>query len=279
VVFFASYDGTELGYRVLGEGSPLVCLPGGPGRAGEYLGGLGGLDESRQLVLLDPRGVGSSADPADPATLRVDRLVEDVESLRIHLGLARMDLLAHSAGAVLATLYAVAYPQHVSRLVLVTPSLAAVGLDGTPEQAFGVVEQHADEPWYPTARAALEEMFAGDPSMRAFRASRPLLYGRWDDAAQRHATVGIAERHTAARAGFFAGVTPDPASTLAGLAKLTAPVLLYAGDLDPLVTPALVRQAAPLFGDATVVVQRGASHFPWIDDPDAFAAAVRSFLG
>ena len=39
---FASYDGTEIGYRVLGDGPPLVCLPGGPGRAADYLGALGG---------------------------------------------------------------------------------------------------------------------------------------------------------------------------------------------------------------------------------------------
>jgi hypothetical protein len=71
VLSFASYDGTEIGYRVLGDGPPLVCLPGGPGRAAEYLGDLGGLAASRQLVLLDPRGVGLSADPADPASFRV----------------------------------------------------------------------------------------------------------------------------------------------------------------------------------------------------------------
>ena len=41
---FASYDGTELAYRILGDGPPLVCLPGGPGRAAGYLGDLGGLD-------------------------------------------------------------------------------------------------------------------------------------------------------------------------------------------------------------------------------------------
>jgi proline iminopeptidase len=279
VDLFASYDGTELGYRVLGEGPQLVCLPGGPGRAAQYLGGLGGLDESRRLVLLNLRGVGSSADPADPATLRVDRQVEDVESLRMHLGLTRMDLLAHSAGAVLATLYAATYPQHVSRLVLVTPGLAAIGVSSTREQVVDVIEQRAGEPWYRTARDGLEDMFAGNLSMAAFEASRPLFYGRWDDDAQRHATVGMAERHMVAREGYFADVTLDPSSTLAGLARLSAPVLLYAGDLDPTVTPALVRQAAPLFNDATVVVQRGASHFPWIDDPVAFAAATRQFLG
>ena len=42
---------------------------------------------------------------------------------------------------------------------------------------------------------------------------------------------------------------------------------------------AIRKAAAPVFGDATVVVQPGASHFPWVDGPAAFAAAVGSFLG
>jgi pimeloyl-ACP methyl ester carboxylesterase len=275
---FASYDGTELGCRVLGEGPPLVCLPGGPGRAVEYLGDLGGLDTTRQLVLLDPRGVGLSADPADPATFRVDRLVRDVESLRVHLGLDRMALLAHSAGAVLATLYAAAYPERLSSLVLVTPGLAAIGIEGT-EGSEAVLDRLAAHPWYPAARAALEEILGGELSMAAFRASRPLYYGRWDETAQTHATAGVTERHVPAREGYFAGVALDVAATRAAVATLTAPVLLYAGDLDPMVPPAAVRAAAPLLRDATVVVQRGAGHFPWVDDPAAFAAAVTSFLG
>ena len=275
---FASYDGTEIGYHVRGEGQQLVCLPGGPGRAAEYLGDLGGLDGSRQLILMDSRGVGLSADPADPATFGADRLIYDVEALRVHLGLDQMDLLAHSAGAILATLYAAAYPQHLSRLVLVTPGLAAVGIEGTEEQLSAALERSAAEPWYPGARAALEKIAAGDRSMDAFRASRPPFYGRWGAAAQAHATVGVAERHQAAREGFFAA-TVDPPATGAALNKLTAPVLLYAGDVDPLVTPAMVAQAGPLFNDATVTVQSSAGHYPWVDDPAVFAAAISSFLG
>jgi proline iminopeptidase len=274
---FASYDGTEIGYRVIGDGPPLVCLPGGPGRAAEYLGDLGGLGRSRRLVLVDPRGVGLSADPADPATFRVDRLVHDVESLRAHLGLDRMDLLAHSAGAVLATLYAAAYSERLSALILVTPGLAAAGVEGTGEQLAAALGRRAAEPWYPAALAALEKIMAGDLSMEAFRASRPLYYGRWDEAAQAHAMAGVTGRHQAAREGFFAGAALDVPATRAALKKLTAPVLLYAGDLDPMVTPAVVRKAAPLFNDAAVVVQPGAAHFPWVDDPAAFAAAIGSF--
>jgi pimeloyl-ACP methyl ester carboxylesterase len=279
VPVFASYDGTEIGYRVLGDGPPLVCLPGGPGRAAEYLGDLGGVSASRQLILLDPRGVGLSADPADPATLRVDLLVRDVDALRAHVGLERMDLLAHSAGAVLATLYAAAHPDRLSRLILVTPGLAAVGVGPAEEQVRAALARRSAERWYPVALAAMEKFIAGDLSAETFEASRPFFYARWDNASRAHATVGIARRHAAARTGFFAGAPLDAASTRAALKELTAPVLLYAGDLDPIATPAVVREAAPLFNDATVVVQPQVAHFPWVDDPAAFAAAIGSLPG
>lgn len=275
---FASYDGTELAYHARGDGPPLVCLPGGPGRSTDYLGDLGGLTQSRQLILLDPRGVGASADPADPATFRVDRLVADVESLRAHLGLDQLDLLAHSAGAVLATLYAEAHPARLSRLVLVTPGLSAIGGDGTEEEILAALASRSAEPWYPAAREAMDQIMTGSRSMDDFRASRPFYYGRWDETARAHATAGVSERHQAAREGYFAGVAFDPPATRAALKALTAPVLLYAGELDPMVTPAVVRAAAPVFSGATVAVQPGAAHFPWIDGPAAFTAAIGSFL-
>lgn len=276
---FASYDGFEIGYRVRGGGPPLVCLPGGPGRSVEYLGDLGGLDRARRLILLEPRGVGATADPLDPATLRVDRLVNDVEALRVHLGLEDMDLLAHSAGAVLATLYAAAFPERLSSLILVTPGLAAVGVYGSELEIAAALERRAAEPWYRGARAALEKIMGGDLSLDAFRASRPLLYGAWSEAAQAHAMLGMSERYVAAREGYFADVTLDTAATRAALMKLTGPVLLYGGELDPMVTPGVVQEAAPSFHDATVIVQPGAAHFPWVDEPAGFAANVGSFLG
>jgi proline iminopeptidase len=273
---FASYDGTEIGYRVLGGGPPLVCLPGGPRRSAEYLGDLGGVSASRQLVLLDPRGVGLSADPADPATLRADLLVRDVDALRAHLGLERIDLLAHSAGAVLATLYAAAHPERLTRLILVTPGLAAVGVGPTTEQVRAALARRSAEPWYPAALAAMEKFIAGDLSMETFEASRPFFYARWDNASRAHAAAGVAPRHTAARKGFFAGAPLDPPMARTALKRLTAPVLLYAGALDPIATPAVVREAAPLFNDATVAVQPHAAHFPWIDARAAFAATITS---
>lgn len=55
---FTSYDGARLAYLRAGSGPPLVCVPGGPGRSPCYLGDLGGLGRSRELILPDIRGTG-----------------------------------------------------------------------------------------------------------------------------------------------------------------------------------------------------------------------------
>jgi pimeloyl-ACP methyl ester carboxylesterase len=53
---------------------------------------------------------------------------------------------------------------------------------------------------------------------------------------------------------------------------------VYAGELDASPTPATAAAAARLFPNATLTVQPGAAHFPWLDDPAFFTAAVTSFL-
>ncbi len=274
---FASYDGTKIGYRLVGEGAPVVCLPGGPGRASEYFGDLGGLSKSRQLVMPDTRGTGESADAADPASYRCDRLVGDVEALRAHLSLDRMDLLGHSAAGNLAILYAAAYPERIARLILLTPGLLALGADEPDEVWRAALERRSGEPWYPDALAATERAEAGDQTAENRRAYMPFYYGRWDDAARAHVEVGISERARAVMANFRAEGAFSPAVTRAAIGRLTAPVLLYGGELDPDPAPETLEAAARLFPDAAVTVQPAAAHFPWIDDPGFFSAAIKSF--
>jgi proline iminopeptidase len=150
---FLAGDGTELACRVHGDGPPLVCVPGGPMRNSVYLGNLGGLSASRRLLMLDLRGTGRSAVPADSASYRCDRLVDDVDALRDHLGLERMDLLGHSAGANIAAVYAARHPGRVSKLALVAPSTRAVGLTPSSEMRREIVSLRRAEPWFAEAAA------------------------------------------------------------------------------------------------------------------------------
>ena len=278
VTRFASYDGTQIGYRALGDGPPLVCLPGGPGRTCEYFGDLGGLNRSRQLIMPDTRGTGESADASDPLSYRCDRLADDVEALRARLGMDRIDLLGHSAAGDLATLYAAAYPQRVEHLILLTPGLDAVGVEETDEQWRAALARRSAEPWYPAALAAVEKAEAGDESAGNRRAYMPFYYGRWDDAAQAHVDAGISERSRPVRDGFRAEGAFNPPKTREALSRLAAPVLIYAGELDAAPTPETAAAGARLFPNATVTIQPGAAHFPWLDDPAFFTAAIDSFL-
>jgi proline iminopeptidase len=191
-----------------------------------------------------------------------------------------MDLLGHSAGAFLAIFYAVAHPERVSRLLLITPGLPHVeDTEEGKKESAALMASRAGQPWYPAAQAARAAIESGSRSLDDFRAARPFYYARWDSTAEQHCALGVADRHQPARAGFFHGFEEAVPATAAALANLAAPVLLYAGDQDPLVTPAMVRDAAPTFRAATVTVQPACGHFPWIDGPAAFTTAIEAFLG
>jgi pimeloyl-ACP methyl ester carboxylesterase len=273
---FTAPDGTELAYHLRGEGDPLIVLPGGAMRASAYLGDLGGLTAHRHLVLLDLRGTGDSAIPADPATYRCDRQVDDVEALRAHLGLDRVDLLAHSAGGNLATLYAARYPQRVSRLALITATPWAVGLPVTAEDRLTAARLREDEPWFADAYPAFEAAWTGRGPFDD--AMMPFFYGRWDATARAHMAAEEQQANDDAAAVYGSAGAYDPPATRAALAELSAPVLVYAGELDTGPTPDLARRAADLFPDARFTVQPGGGHFPWLDDPKGFAERVAAFL-
>ncbi|MFI7501512.1 alpha/beta fold hydrolase [Streptomyces sp. NPDC049687] len=271
---FCAPDGTRLAYRETGTGAPLVCVPGGPADS-SYLGDLGGLSAHRRLIVLDLRGTGRSAVPQDTSSYRCDRLVDDVEALRTHLRLPRMDLLAHSAGANVVTQYAARHPERVGRIALVTPGTRAVGIEITGETRRALARLRRNEPWFPEAYAALEAITEGRGG--DWEAVAPFFHGRWDAVArEQHARARPDNEEAVALFGAEGAFTPG--ATRAALGTLTAPVLLLAGELDLNSPPRSVEECAELFPEATLVVQPGAGHSPWLDDAGCFVQAVSAFL-
>ncbi|MGI8577396.1 MAG: alpha/beta fold hydrolase [Nocardioidaceae bacterium] len=275
---FCAHDGTQVAYHVLGEGSPVVCLPGGPMQDSAYLGDLGGLSGRLRLILLDYRGTGQSQTPTDTVSYRCDHLVADVEALRGHLDLGRIDLLAHSAGANLAALYAARHPECIGKLVLVTPSTYAVGITATSQLRREVVRLREREPWFASALAAFEAVQAGQATDADWEAIAPFTYGRWDAAAQAHHVSGDKHRNAEAAAVFGEEGVFDPPATRAALADFGAPVLLVAGELDVATPPRVVAEYAGLFPNATIVTQPEGGHCPWLDDPTWFTTTIAAFL-
>ncbi|MDQ1013914.1 alpha/beta fold hydrolase [Streptomyces afghaniensis] len=273
---FTAPDGTRLACHPRGAGEPLVVLPGGPMRASSYLGNLGGLDAHRHLVFLDLRGTGQSEVPADPATYRCDRLVDDVEALRRHLGLERMDVLAHSAGGSLAMLYAARYPDRLKRLALITATPWALDMPATAEDRLAAARLRTSEPWFAEAFPAFEAWLSGTGDFDSVFV--PFFHGRWDDTARAHADREEHETNDEAADRYGADGAYDPAATRTALARVAAPVLVLAGEVDGGPRPSLARRAADAFPAAEFAVQPGAGHYPWLDDPQWFVRRVADFF-
>ncbi|MFD4376579.1 alpha/beta fold hydrolase [Streptomyces sp. NPDC058486] len=276
---FPAPDGTLLAYHASGSGDPLLCLPGGPLQDSAYLGDLGGLTARRTLIRLDLRGTGASAVPEDPASYRCDRLVEDVEALRAHLGLDTVDLLGHSAGANLAALYVTRYPERVGRLVLVTPGAAAAGIDTAPEERLEAARLRAGETWFAEAYAALEEVTAGRGTGESFGKVAPFFHGTWDEAARERHAASHRERNAEGAAVFGSEGAYDPPATRAAFAAFDHPVLVVAGARDANTPPPTAAAYAALFPKSDLSVLPTGGHYPWHDDAAWFTGTVDGFLG
>jgi len=275
---FSAHDGTRLAYHVFGDGDPVICLPGGPMRDSAYLGDLGGLSAHRRLVMFDLRGTGRSAVPEDPTSYRCDRLVDDVEALREHLGADRVDLLAHCAGASLAAQYAGWHPQRVGRLALITPSAIGVGIDVPVDVRLATARLRRDEPWFPDAYAALEAIAAGRTTDEHWNAIRPFFHGRHDAVAQALDAAEGEQRNDEAAALYGADGAFAPDATRAALRRFPSPVLVLAGEVDLNSPPPAMAEYAGPFPHAELVVQPGAGHQPWLDEAAQFVATTVRFL-
>ena len=270
---FEAADGTRLSYREEGSGPPLLCHPGGPGRAVDYLEDLAGLTAHRTLVLLDQRGTGRSATPEDPTSFTPVQLAADVEALRRALGLETVELLGHSAGGKVAQVYASTYPDRLRSLLLVCSWLSMS--PAADEERAAIRASRAGEPWYAEAAEAAEAMpyaTAGERS-RLDRMMRPFWYGSWDERCQQHAAT--ADQQMNLRFATIFGRAPVPELNLDAV---TAPVLVIGGALDVLTPPLCSRELAGRFAAGELQVIDGAGHFPWVDRPDAFRAVAGDFL-
>ncbi|HEX7356013.1 MAG TPA: alpha/beta hydrolase [Mycobacteriales bacterium] len=269
-------DGQQIACATTGSGPDIVCVPGGPARAAGYLGDLGGLDGRYTLRLVDNRGSGGSR-PTDLAALTVERIAQDLVELIPLLGLERPALLAHSFGARVVGKALELRPDLAGSVVLVTPAPIVVDPALFTDARRDLVEQRAGDPAYADAVEAARALPSARPREQGFllEETTPLWYGRWEPQQQEHAAregrdvdvrAAMTLRNEATRWS-----PPD-------VSEVDAPVLVVAGSLDFLTPPAAAHAVHDLFTRGTYVEIDGAGHFPWVDEPAAFAAVVDDFL-
>ena len=98
----------------------VLLLHGGPGFTHQYLEAMESFlpEAGIEMYYYDQLGCGNSDKPTDPALWTRDRYREEVEEVRIGLGLDDFVLYGQSWGGMLSIEYALKYQQHLRGLVI-----------------------------------------------------------------------------------------------------------------------------------------------------------------
>lgn len=277
-------DGVRLFYRVLGaRRDTIVVLHGGPGLSLAYLADdLAPLAARHALVFYDQRGTGRSTLVADSVSLSGERFVGDLEAVRRHFGLTRMTLLGHSWGAGLAAMYAIRYPERVDGMLLVGAmpptrqglvrafSAMAVRRDSAAQRRLRErrTAWQAETGNAAACRAYFSEWFQpffADPSM--LRRTRGDFCAGTPEALRNK--VESVDRYTFASLGDW-----DWRPALRGVRARTL-VLQGRADVFP---PESAREWVAALSEARLLLLDGVGHFPYLEAPDRFGAAVDTFM-
>lgn len=281
--FIEGADGVRLYYRVAGSGADtVVALHGGPGVGHQVLApDLGPLEARHTVIYYDQRGGGRSGLP-DTTLLGIDRFVEDLDAVRRHFGMRRMELLAHSFGPLVAASYAQKYPDRVERMVFV----GAIG----PRRADGDAYARATAQQRDTVR---ERRWQG--------IIRKLLTGTAQEAVDACRDYEAMNREAAAAEGrpqgrgtscdapaeavqygyrYTSQITPRRLGSwdfTGALGHVRAPLLVITGDRDE--TPVAGHRAwAAAVPDGRLLVIPGAGHGPHVEAPGVYFPALDAFL-
>lgn len=254
----------------LREKPTLVLLHGGPGY--DHTGfkpAFSRLADVAQIVYYDHRGHGrSDRRPRDEWTL--DTWADDVVRLCDALGVDRPIVLGQSFGGFVAQRYLARHPQHPAKVVLssTSPHMRLERKLAMFERLGGSAARTAAERFWRAPDAASWAEYG--------RLCLPLYNTRPGDPQARSRIVF----HEEILFHFVAG-EKQGMDLLPGLARAQCPVLVMAGERDPVCPIDDARDIAaalpPQWMQFAACAASG--HGAWRDEPDAAFARLREFIG
>ena len=244
-------------YRLTGDPgrTPLVALHGGPGSTHNYFAPLERLADERPVVVYDQLGCGRS-EPAEDVEWSVAVFLDELDALRSHLGLERINLLGTSWGGMLALEHALARQDSLASLILSSTLADAAQWAAEAKRLRDAVPGSEDD-----FEARHFYRGPGCLELTRMRAERgPAVY---------EAMWGPNEwTITGALDGW---------DVRARLPELKLPTLVLRGAHD-LSTPAISKTLLDGIPHAREVVFEDSSHTPVLEETERYLATVRAFL-
>ena len=260
------------------EGYPLIVLHGGPGLDhtifGDYLDPLG---DDRRLILVDQRSQGRS-DRSDPETWTLAQMARDVVDLAQSLDLESYAVLGHSYGALVALQNAVDFPGAAAQTIISSgfPSARYLEWVGENLEKFEPVElrqQVADSWERETTVETGQQVTELLSNQLPFHFADPLDPRIVEYRAQTAGAVNSAEvlRHFAVQE--YGGIEVEDQ-----LNRVSQPALVLAGRHDRTCSVPAAEAMANGIPNAKLVVFENSGHMTFVEENEAYLAAVSQFL-
>ena len=275
---FIRINDTDIYYKTIGEGEPILVLHGGPGLSMDYFfPHFDDFARHYKLIFFDQRYSGRSGGIID-SNLTTEIFVDDIEALRKELQIKDFHLMGHSWGGFAALSYAVKYPKNLKSLLLISPLSPNLN-------SYKDLEINRSERFSETDQKKLDEILASDEFIEG---DSPTLERFWKIVFKVYLfekelinQVDLQVQAKNAKSPFilFDKLYPtiDSVAMFNQLKKFNKPTLIIHGDYDPLPYK-YSNELALKMKNAKFELLNNCGHFPFVEKKDKFFSSISLFI-
>ncbi len=273
---FVTSDGVSLSYIEMGEGQPLIMVPGWSQSAAQFSGQFEAFAKIARVIAVDPRGHGMSDNPA--IGYRIQRIAKDLHELISGLGLEQPDMLGHSLGASMIWSYLSMFDAEVPprRLVFVDQPAAILARKHWGE------EEHANAG---CLLPSLDELGQFENAVLACttpETMKELLRPMFTDQVDEDTLLWVAKENLQFPRQHAMELLNDGAvhDWRSLIRSIRHPTLVIGGEASQVPSRSQRWIASQIAGAEVEIIEadQGGSHFSFIENPDRFNERVVRFL-
>lgn len=287
---YYTVNGAKLYTVTVGEGQPLIVIPGGPGGAHPGYRRFDSLtlQTNIQVIYFDAFGRGKSDTAKNVTEYSLERDIEDIEGLRKAMRLDKINLLGHSYGSVVAQGYAVKYGQHVSHLIIANGFHSYVMWQENDDNSNHEIKTNYPEVWDTLMKAREQGIISSDKIHQDIYSAVPygFLYAyNPDHFLQRGKKTypnafnsKLYYQMVGKDGDFYVGSDIGNFDFRKKLKDLTMPILIIAGRFDRVAVPWMQVKYKEYCPQAQFVMFEKSGHNPQVEEPAATFELIKTFL-
>jgi pimeloyl-ACP methyl ester carboxylesterase len=275
--FITTPDGVRLFFQKLGSNPNALIIP----NAFHLFDSFRRLADSRTVIAFDARHRGNSDCVTDRSKLvrGIHHDVDDLEAVRLHFKIDKIDVIGHSYAGLMVILYALKYAAHVNRMVQIGPMepragtqypAHLTGADATFAAFLNMVGQPRSESEDPK-----------EACRKFWEMLRIVMVANPADADKIHWTPCECSNEVNLMPHLTENIFPSIQGlhlTQEELSKVNSPVLTIHGRKDRQAPYGGGREWALMLPNARLITVEDAAHVPWIEAPELVFSAIETFL-